>query len=114
MRYVDDYRDREPDREFDRDLHHRLRDDTRAAADYEVVSAYPVGDAYRAYQILHLAFVLIPIVAGLDKFFHYLVNWNQYLSPQIIHLGSYLGIEGSNNIMFVVGVVEIVAGLLVA
>jgi hypothetical protein len=29
----------------------------------------------QAYQILHLAFVVAPLVAGLDKFFHLLVNW---------------------------------------
>jgi hypothetical protein len=31
--------------------------------------------AYQAYQILHLAFIVAPLVAGLDKFFHILVNW---------------------------------------
>ena len=39
------------------------------------------GPAYQAYQILHIGFVVAPIVAGLDKFFNLLVNWEQYLPP---------------------------------
>ena len=31
--------------------------------------------SYQAYQILHLGFTVAPIVAGLDKFFNLLVNW---------------------------------------
>ena len=34
--------------------------------------------AYQAYRILHFGFVVAPILAGLDKFFHLLVNWDQY------------------------------------
>ncbi len=30
--------------------------------------------SYQAYQILHVGFTVAPIVAGLDKFFHLLVN----------------------------------------
>ena len=33
--------------------------------------------AYQAYRILHFGFVVAPILAGLDKFFHLLVNWDQ-------------------------------------
>jgi len=29
---------------------------------------------YQAYQILHIAFTVAPLVAGADKFFHFLVN----------------------------------------
>ena len=32
------------------------------------------GPAYQAYQVLHVAFVVAPIVVGLDKFFNILVN----------------------------------------
>ena len=35
--------------------------------------------SYQAYQILRTGFTVAPIVAGLDKFFHLLVNWDQYL-----------------------------------
>ena len=66
--------------------------------------------AYQAYQLLHIAFVVAPIVAGLDKFFGFLVNWNQYLAPAAARmLGSY-----RHDFMLAVGVIEIVAGIGVA
>ena len=66
--------------------------------------------SYEAYRILHLAFIVAPIVAGLDKFFNLLVNWEQYLPPFANRL---LGGHG-HEFMLVVGVIEIVAGLGVA
>lgn len=66
--------------------------------------------SYQAYQILHLAFVVAPILAGLDKFFHLLVNWDQYLPAAINNLAGGHGHE----LMLAVGVVEIVAGMGVA
>ena len=63
--------------------------------------------AYQAYQILHLAFTVAPIVAGLDKFFNLLVNWEQYLPPFVNNL---VGGHG-HELMLAVGVIEIVAGL---
>src|SRR5215216_3195981 len=66
--------------------------------------------AYQAYQILHIAFVVAPVIAGADKFFHVLVNWDQYLSPMIARM---LPVSG-HTFMLGVGVIEIVAGLLVA
>ena len=64
---------------------------------------------HQAYQILRLGFTIAPIVAGLDKFFHLLTDWNQYLAPFIPQM---LGISAS-TFMMIVGVIEIVAGLLV-
>jgi uncharacterized membrane protein YphA (DoxX/SURF4 family) len=64
--------------------------------------------AYQAYRILQVGFVAAPIIAGLDKFFNVLVDWEQYLSPfvaDIIPPGVFMGI---------VGVVEIIAGIGVA
>ena len=66
--------------------------------------------AYQAYQILHLGFTVAPIVAGLDKFFNVLVNWEQYLPPFVNDL---LGGQG-HYLMLAVGVIEIIAGLGVA
>jgi len=66
--------------------------------------------AYQAYQILHLAFVVAPVIAGADKFFHFLVNWDQYLSPLLTRM---LPVSG-HTFMLGVGLIEIVAGLLVA
>jgi uncharacterized membrane protein YphA (DoxX/SURF4 family) len=66
--------------------------------------------AYQAYQLLHLGFTVAPIVAGADKFFHLLVNWDAYLAPVV---NNALGGHG-HAFMLVVGVVEIVAGIGVA
>ena len=37
--------------------------------------------AYQAYLILYVGFIVAPLIAGADKFFHLLVNWDQYLPP---------------------------------
>ena len=37
--------------------------------------------AHQAYMILLVAFVVAPIVAGLDKYFNILTDWTRYLSP---------------------------------
>ncbi len=65
---------------------------------------------YQAYQILHWGFVAAPVIAGADKFLHLLTNWDQYLAPALARLSPL----GTHATMLVVGVVEIVAGLLVA
>lgn len=66
--------------------------------------------SYQAYEILHIAYTVAPIVAGVDKFFHFLVNWDLYVSPLVTGL---LPIP-AHTFMLAVGVIEIVAGLLVA
>jgi hypothetical protein len=66
--------------------------------------------AYHAYLILHIGFAVLPIVAGLDKFLHLLVDWNQYLAP----LATQLVPVSGDTFLSVVGAVEIAAGLLVA
>jgi uncharacterized membrane protein YphA (DoxX/SURF4 family) len=66
--------------------------------------------SYQAYQILHSGFVAAPVIAGIDKFFHLLVNWDTYLAPAIAKMSPL----GAHGLMLVVGVIEIVAGLLVA
>ncbi len=73
----------------------------------EVVAADPVR---HAYQALHLGFIAAPVIAGLDKFTHLLVDWDKYLAPSIARMSPI----GGHGLMLVVGVVEVVAGLLVA
>ena len=62
---------------------------------------------YQAYQILRLGFTVVPILAGVDKFLHLLVNWDQYL-PAVAN--KMLGGHG-HEFMYVVGVIEIVASI---
>jgi len=66
--------------------------------------------SFQAYQILRLGFVVAPIAAGLDKFFNLLVNWTQYL-PSFVN--NMVGGHGQ-QLMMLVGVIEIVAGIGVA
>lgn len=65
---------------------------------------------YQAYQILRLGFTVAPIAAGLDKFFHLLVDWDQYLPPFVDSLTGGRGHE----LMLAAGVVEVAAGIGVA
>lgn len=65
---------------------------------------------YQAYQILHIGFAVAPIAFGLDKFFHIMTNWDQYLAPLVNNL---LGGHG-HEFMLVVGVIEVIAGIGVA
>jgi hypothetical protein len=78
-----------------------------SASDASLSTARP---AYQAFVLLHVGFALLPIVAGLDKFFHLLVNWDQYLAPLATEI---LPVSG-HTFMLVVGVIEIAAGVLVA
>jgi uncharacterized membrane protein YphA (DoxX/SURF4 family) len=64
----------------------------------------------QAYRILQLAYTVAPIVAGVDKFFHWLVNWDQYLAPAVARLAP----VPAHTLMLGVGIVEVIAGLLVA
>lgn len=59
----------------------------------------------QAYEILRIAFTIAPILAGLDKFFGFLTNWDQYLSSPFNVLGD------AHKTMMVVGVIEIIAGI---
>ena len=61
-------------------------------------------------MILRFGFTVAPILAGLDKFFDLLVDWDKYLSPMV---NNALGGHG-HQFMMAVGVIEIVAGIGVA
>jgi hypothetical protein len=66
--------------------------------------------AYQAYLILRTGFVVAPILFGLDKFTNLLADWTIYLAPAVDRL-----VPGSaSSAMLAIGVVEVVAGLVVA
>src|ERR671919_537877 len=66
--------------------------------------------AFQAFTVLRVGFTVAPILFGLDKFFDVLVDWRIYLAPEIDDL-----IPGNaHQAMLAVGVIEIVAGLVVA
>ena len=65
--------------------------------------------AHEAYGLLHLAFVIAPVVAGLDKFFHLLTDWDKYVSPFVARALP----MSVHTFMSLVGIIEMAAGLLV-
>jgi hypothetical protein len=63
-----------------------------------------------AFTLLRTVFTVAPILFGLDKFFGLLTDWEMYLAPWVNDL-----VPGTaHQAMLMVGVIEIVAGLLVA
>jgi DoxX len=63
----------------------------------------------QGYLILRITFVVVPILSGLDKFFNLLVDWPKYLAPWVNDL-----MPGTaQEFMYVVGAIEIVAGIVV-
>jgi hypothetical protein len=73
-------------------------------------SSLAARPAYQSFVMLHAGYAALPVIAGLDKFFHLLVNWDGYLAPSV---AQYLPVDG-HRFMLAVGVIEMVAGLLVA
>ena len=66
--------------------------------------------ADQAYLLLRTGFVVAPILFGLDKFTNLLTDWTTYLAPAVDRL-----VPGSaTGAMLAVGIVEVVAGLVVA
>ncbi|MFF9120572.1 hypothetical protein ACF09Y_34290 [Streptomyces massasporeus] len=65
---------------------------------------------YQAFVILRIGFTVAPILFGLDKFANLLVDWPAYLAPWANDV-----VPGSAQAaMYAVGVIEVVAGLVVA
>src|SRR5262245_57846991 len=64
----------------------------------------------RAFRLLRTVFTIAPIAFGLDKFFNVMTDWSQYRAPWINDI-----VPGNaDQAMYAVGVIEIVAGLVVA
>lgn len=70
----------------------------------------------QAYAILYFGYIALPILAGLDKLLplfihrHLFTDWDKYLAPffpHLLHIGGELFMRGA-------GVIEILAGLIVA
>ena len=75
-----------------------------------VSSRLRTDPAFQAFTLLRVGFTVAPILFGLDKFFNVMVDWESYLAPWINHI-----VPGSAaTAMHLVGIVEIVAGLVVA
>src|SRR3954470_15882462 len=73
-------------------------------------SVVAMDPARQAFMLLRTVFTVAPIVFGLDKFANVLTDWPQYLAPWIDGI-----VPGTaQQAMYAVGVVEVLAGVLVA
>ncbi|MBP9116343.1 MAG: hypothetical protein KBF89_08410 [Acidimicrobiia bacterium] len=63
----------------------------------------------QAFWILRIGFTAAPILFGIDKFTHILTNWDKYLAPEFSDLFN----AKAHTLMYIVGVIEIVAGIVV-
>lgn len=61
------------------------------------------------YNLLKAVFVIVPVVAGLDKFTNLLTNWEKYLNPKIADMLPF----APHTFMMIVGAIEIIAGIIV-
>lgn len=60
-----------------------------------------------SFWTLRIAFGLTAFLAGLDKFFNLLTNWEQYASPLVLRIVPL----SAGALMRAAGVIEIIAGL---
>src|SRR3954447_13889659 len=82
----------------------------RAPASPTIARLTGADPAHQAFLLLRTVFTVAPIAFGLDKFANLLTDWPGYLAPFADRL-----IPGTaQQAMYAVGVIEIVAGLLVA
>ncbi|WP_024794239.1 hypothetical protein [Tomitella biformata] len=80
------------------------------STDRPSISTLRSDPGYAAFFVLRSVFVVAPILFGLDKFFNLMTDWPHYLVPWI---DTALPGDAQTG-MYIIGVIEIVAGLLVA
>src|SRR5438045_6475475 len=59
---------------------------------------------------LRYIYGIVPIIIGIDKFFNFIVDWNIYVSPFVL---SYLPLYWTIHFVYIVGIIEIVAGCII-
>lgn len=84
--------------------------DTSSSSPSTLAPAGKGEGARQAFLLLRTVFTVAPILFGVDKFAGLLTNWEKYLAPWVDNL-----VPGTaHQAMLAVGVVEVVAGILVA
>jgi len=69
----------------------------------------PINELSKVQTLLKFTFGLVPIVAGADKFTNLLTDWSQYLNPSLAGMLPF----SAHTFMMIVGVIEIIAGIIV-
>lgn len=82
---------------------------TERRSDAAQTSILKRDPSWQAFALLRTVFTIAPIVFGLDKFFNLLVDWPVYLTPNVTDVL----VISDQQFMYVVGVIEIVAGIAV-
>ena len=77
--------------------------------DVGTVEARLDNPAYQAFWLLRIGLTVAPILFGLDKFAHVLVDWDTYLAPEFTDLFN----ARAHTVMYFVGAIEIIAGVVV-
>ena len=83
---------------------------TTALKESESPHSLAADPARQAFLLLRTVFTVAPVLFGLDKFTNLLTDWTGYLAPIVpdtLHLPA-------QTLMYAVGIVEIIAGILVA
>src|SRR5690554_6239093 len=81
----------------------------RDVATNQQASVFMRDPSWQAFALLRTVFTVAPVVFGLDKFFNLLVDWPVYLTPDVTGVLSIT----DQQFMYVVGVIEIFAGICV-
>ncbi|GAA4498772.1 DoxX family membrane protein [Hymenobacter ginsengisoli] len=76
---------------------------------YAATADHAASPTHTVVRVLTLTYGLVPIVAGLDKFTNLLTNWEAYLAPNQVRLLP----VAAPAFMHLVGIIEVVAGILV-
>lgn len=83
---------------------------TSLATDAPSSRAALTNPAFQAFTLLRIGFAAAPILFGIDKFTELTADWSAYLWPGVTS-----ALPGTaDDIMLTVGIVEILAGILVA
>ena len=64
----------------------------------------------QGYTTLQIAYVLLPIITGVDKFTYFLTDWSNYVAPVFPQL---IGLS-SVQFLYIAGAIEICAGIGIA
>ena len=87
-----------------------MSDSTLGSSTVDRPTGRAADPAQQAFLLLRTVFTVAPIAFGLDKFVNLLTDWPGYLAPFADRI-----LPGTaQQAMYAVGVIEIVAGLLVA
>ena len=74
------------------------------------MSSYLIGkNVYNTWFLLKITYGLLFLLAGIDKYFNLITNWEKFVSPEVLYIFQ-LNVKQVN---FGVGIIEIIIGTLI-